>query len=612
MNGWWGNVLRVDLTEGRIRQETIDPRVAKDFIGGRGWGIHTLLTEVDPACDPLGPENLLVMAAGPLTGTRAPTGARYMVMSKSPLTGALTCSNSGGQFPAAFKKSGFDMIVFSGRSPRPVYLWLDQGRAELRSAEHLWGCSVPDTEAALREEISSDAKVACIGPAGERLVLFAGIMNDRDRAAGRSGVGAVMGSKRLKAVVVAGGQEVPLAAPELFAALVRKYNQKFKDGLKGQPPGLRTYGTAATITGTQNVGALPTRNFQQGTFEGWEAISGQALTERFLVRHKACYACPIGCGRVTRVEDPEFGGEGEGPEYETIYAMGSNCGVDNLAALTKANYICNEQGMDTITMGCTIACAMEMYEKGYLTERDTGRPLAFGDARALVELTRLTAERQGFGDLLAEGSLRLARRFGHPELAIVAKGQEFAGYEPRGEQGMGLAYATSPIGASHMRGDPAYIEILGVPTLIDPQTWEGKAQLVKDWQDHFAVIDAAGLCVFFSVRNLMRADRTIAPDGILELINAATGAGYTIEELSRAGERIFNAERLFLARAGFSRKDDTLPARILRTPLPDGPAKGMVCHLEEMLADYYRIRGWDDDGRPTAATLRALGLPGKI
>lgn len=612
MKGWWGNVLRVDLTEGRIRHETIDPRVAKDYIGGRGWGIHALLAEVDPQCDPLGPENLLVMAAGPLTGTRAPTGARYMVMSKSPLTGALTCSNSGGQFPAVFKKSGCDMIVFSGQSPRPVYLWLDQGRAELRSADHLWGLSVPDTETALLAETRSEAKVACIGPAGERLVLFAGIMNDRDRAAGRSGVGAVMGSKRLKAVVVAGREEVPLAHPELFAELVRKYNQKFKESLKGQPPGLRTYGTAATITGTQNVGALPTRNFQQGTFENWEAISGQALTERFLVRPKACHACPIGCGRVTRVDDPEFGGEGEGPEYETIYAMGSNCGVDNLAALTKANYICNEQGMDTITMGCTIACAMEMYEKGYLTERDTGRPLAFGDARALVELTRLTAERQGFGDLLAEGSLRLARRFGHPELAIVAKGQEFAGYDPRGEQGMGLAYATSPIGASHMRGDPAYIEILGVPTLIDPQSWADKTQLVKDWQDHFAVIDAAGLCVFFSVRNLMRADRTIAPDGILELINAATGAGYTIEELSRAGERIWNAERLFLVRAGFSRKDDTLPDRILRTPLPDGPAKGMVCHLEEMLEDYYRIRGWDADGRPTAATLRALGLPETI
>ena len=612
MYGWWGKILRVDLSSGQIREEILDPGTAKDFIGGRGLGIQTLLDELDPTCDPLGPENLLVMATGPLTGTRAPTGARYMVMTKSPLTGALTCSNAGGQFPAAFKKTGIDMIVFSGRAAGPVYLWIDQGRAELRPADHLWGRSVPETDAALHLETHADAKVACIGPAGEQRVLFASIMNDKDRAAGRSGVGAVMGSKHLKAVVVAGDRNVPLADPARFADLVKKYIQKFKDGLNGQPSGLRTYGTAATITGTQTIGALPTRNFQQGTFDRWEAINGQALTDKYLVQPKACYACPIGCGRVTRVDEPGFEGQGEGPEYETIYAMGSNCGVDNLAALTKANYICNEQGMDTITMGATIACAMEMAEKGIIDEKDTGMSLSFGNAHALVALTRMTAARQGFGDLLAEGSMRLARRFGHPELAIVARGQEFAGYDPRAEQGMGLAYATSPIGASHMRGDPAYIEILGVPFLIDPLTWNDKAELVKEWQDHFAVIDAAGLCVFFSVRNLMRADRTIMPDGICELINAATGAGYSVEELSRAGERIFTAERLFLMRAGFSRKDDTLPERILNTPLPDGPAKGMVCHLEEMLEDYYRIRGWDADGRPTADKLRELGLPDEI
>jgi aldehyde:ferredoxin oxidoreductase len=434
-------------------------------------------------------------------------------------------------------------------------------------------------------------------------------MNDKDRAAGRSGVGAVMGAKNLKAVAVYGRSPVPLYDETAFKALVKKFNRKFIESLNGQPPGLRTYGTAATITGTQAIGALPTRNFQQGTFDGWKAISGQALTDTYLVKHKACFSCPISCGRVTKVAVPGFEGEGEGPEYETIYALGSNCGVDNLAALTKANYICNEQGMDTITMGSTIACAMEMFEKGILTEAEIGMPLPFGDARAVVELTRLTAERKGFGDRLAEGSLRLAQRYGHPELAITVKGQEFAGYDPRAEQGMGLAYATSPIGASHMRGDPAYIEILGVPFLIDPLTWKDKAQLVKDWQDSFAVIDAAGLCVFFSVRNLMTADRTLRPQGIMELLNAATGAGYSVEELSAAGERIFNAERLFLMRSGFSRKDDRLPDRITKEPLPDGPAKGMVCHLDAMLDDYYPLRGWDETGRPTTDTLRALGLP---
>ncbi|MBR9981381.1 MAG: aldehyde ferredoxin oxidoreductase family protein [Desulfatitalea sp.] len=609
MYGWRGKILRVDLTRGTIAEQPLDPEMAKKFIGGRGFGIQVLLEELDARCDPLGPDNLLIMAAGPLTGTKAPTGARYMVMTKSPLTGAVTCSNSGGQFPAALKRAGVDMIVFAGRSPAPVYLWLEEGHAELRPADHLWGKTTHETEDALRLETRPEARVACIGPAGERQVLFASIMNDKDRAAGRSGVGAVMGAKNLKAVAVFGRSAVPICDETTFKALVKQFNQKFSEGLKGQPPGLRTYGTAATITGTQTIGALPTRNFQQGTFEGWEAINGQALTDTYLVTHKACYSCPIACGRVTKVTVPGFEGEGEGPEYETIYAMGSNCGVDNLAALTKANYICNEQGMDTITMGSTIACAMEMFEKGILSEQEIGMPLPFGDGRALVALTRLTAERKGIGDLLAEGSLRLARHYGHPELAITAKGQEFAGYDPRAEQGMGLAYATSPIGASHMRGDPAYIEILGVPFLIDPLTWEDKAQLVKDWQDSFAVIDAAGLCVFFSVRNLLTADRAIRPQGIMELLNAATGAGYTLEELCAAGERIFNAERLFLIRNGFSRKDDQLPDRITKEPLPDGPAKGMVCHLDAMLEDYYPRRGWDNNGKPTAEKLRALGLP---
>lgn len=610
MNGWRGTILRVDLTAGQVTAQPLDPAMAKAYVGGRGFGIHTLLAELDPRCDPLGPENLMVMAAGPLTGTKAPTGARYMVMTKSPLTGAVTCSNSGGEFPAALKRAGIDMLVFAGRSAEPVYLWIDDGRAELRPAAHLWGRNTHETDAALRLETHPEARTACIGPAGERGVLFASIMNDKDRAAGRSGVGAVMGAKRLKAVAVRGTSPVPLHDEAAFKELVKTYNRKFLDSLQGKPPGLRTYGTAATIAGTQTVGALPTRNFQQGTFEGWEAISGQALTAKYLVKHKACHACPIGCGRVTKVDDPEFAGEGEGPEYETIYSMGSSCGVTNLAALTKANYICNEQGMDTITMGSTIACAMEMFEKGYLTEKDIGRPLPFGDARGLVALTRLTAERKGFGNLLAEGSLRLATRFGHPELAIVSKGQEFAGYEPRASQGMGLTYATSPIGASHMRGDTAYTEILGVPHLIDPLAWEGKGRLVKDWQDTFAVIDAAGLCVFFSVRNLVTPDLTIRPAGIMELLNAATGAGYTLEELWRAGERIFNAERLFLVGAGFSRKDDSLPPRITSEPLPDGPAKGMVCHLEEMLDEYYRCRGWDAEGRPTDLKLRELGLAG--
>ena len=608
MHGWCGKVLRVDLTGGQIRTEKLDPGVAKTYVGGRGLGIYYLSKEVDPGCDPISPANKVIMATGPLTGTGAPTGARYMVTTKSPLTGAISCSNSGGNFPAELKKSGHDVIILEGKSPRPVYLWINGERAELRSAEHLWGLTTHETDDALRRETEDQAKTAVIGPAGEKLVRMAAIINDRDRAAGRSGVGAVLGAKNLKGIVVKGHQEVSLFNPEEFKTANGKYRNNFKDATKDNPPPLRLHGTAITVIGTQSHGVFPTRNFQQGTFESWESIYGETLTKKYLVRAKPCFSCPIACGRVTKIPDGPYQGEGEGPEYETIYALGSDCEVDDLAALTKANYECNELGIDTISMGSTIACAMELFEKGYLPESDVGMALKWGDAEALVKLVRQTGLRQGFGDSLAEGSLRLATRYGHPELAMVAKGQDFAGYEPRGEQGMGLAYATSPIGASHMRGDPAYFELLGVPTTIDPLTWEDKPAIVAKWQDVFTIIDAAGLCVFFSIRYLTDHTLDARPVGIMELLNAATGANYTLAELEKAGERIWNAERLFLTRAGFSRKDDSLPPRMTREPMPAGPAKGHVCHLEEMLGPYYKYRGWTDNGIPTQEKLQELGL----
>jgi aldehyde:ferredoxin oxidoreductase len=610
MPGWCGRVLWVDLTRGRVEERPLDPNVARDYIGGRGLGIKHLLDEVDPAVDPMGPDNDLVMATGPLTGTSAPTAARYMVMTKSPLTGAVTCSNSGGHFPASIKKAGWDSIVFKGKAAEPVYLWVNGGKAELRSAGHLWGKNVPETDNAIKAETDPAARTAVVGPAAEAGVLFASIMNDKHRAAGRSGVGAVMASKNLKAVAVKGEGKVELADPQRFKSLVAGFIQGFKKSFEGGPVPLREWGTAITAVGTQNFGVFPTRNFQSGIFEGWEKIDGRALTVKYLVKPKACFACPIACGRGTKVPDGPYAGEGEGPEYETVYSFGSDCGVDDLAAVTKANYICNELGMDTITMGATIACAMEMSEKGIIPAKDVGlgRDLKFGDAQALVELTRMTGYMEGFGRLLALGSLRLAQHYGHPEYAMVAKGQEFAGYDPRGEQGMGLAYATSPIGASHMRGDTAYIELLGVPKQLDPLTYHDKPQLVVDWQDAFCVIDSAGLCVFFSVRNYVRPDETIKPEGIKELLNAATGLDYSLEDVCTAGERIFNAERLFLTGAGFSRKDDALPPRIVSEPMPEGPAKGMVCHLEEMLEEYYRLRGWDENGIPLPAKLKELGL----
>jgi aldehyde:ferredoxin oxidoreductase len=608
MHGWMGKVLRVDLHRETATAEDLDPRAARDYVGGRGLGIHYLNRECDPGCDALGPENLLVLATGPLTATGAQTGARYMIMTKSPLTGAITCSNSGGRFPTELKRAGYDAVLIKGRAQRPCYIWIDNGKAEIRPATHLWGKTTHETTDQLLLETDPGARAACIGPAGENLVLFASVMNDKDRAAGRSGVGAVFGSKNLKALAVRGGMPVPLADEQRFRAFNRQVVKRFKDAFKDAPPPLRVYGTAGVVAATQAFGVLPTKNWQQGTFEGWEGIYAGTLNEKHLVGTKACFSCPLGCGRVTEVKEPGFEGRGEGPEYETIYAMGSNCMIDDLAPVIKANYLCNELGLDTISMGATVACAMELFDRGHLSEAEIGGPLRWGDGRALVDLTRKTAYREGFGDRLARGSFRLASECNHPELAMVSKKQEFPGYEPRGAQGMGLAYATSPIGGSHMRGDPAYFELLNVPTLVDPVQWKGKAELVKIWQDMFALIDSAGLCVFFSVRNLFGQDLELPPEGIMEYLNAATGAGYSMEELRTIGERIINAERVFLNRAGFSRKEDSLPERLTREPLPDGPAKGSVCRLDEMLDEYYRLRGWDENGFPANQKLRELGF----
>jgi len=608
MYGWMGKVLRVNLTDREIKEENLDPEVAKDYLGGRGLGMYYLNREMDATCDPLSPENLLILATGPLTGTTAPTGGRYMVVAKSPLTGAVTGSNSGGKFPKEFKKTGYDAIVFSGAAKGPLYLWIGKGKAELRDATHVWGKTVNETTDILLSETEPKAKVACIGPAGENKVLFAAVMNDKDRAAARSGVGAVMGSKNLKAVVVRGEKKVKLADPDKFKELRSSVLKKYKDMNQGNPPVLRQFGTAHGVAGNQSVGSLPTRNFQQGTFEGWEKVSAQVLTDQFLQKPHYCADCPIGCGRGTKVEDPEFQGEGEGPEYESIFALGPVCGNDNMASVIKANYVANDLGLDTISMGVTLACAMELYQRGHLTEEETGEPLDWGDAKTIVKMVENTGYRRGFGDRLAEGSYRLADSCGHPEYAMVSKKQELAGYEPRTIQGMGLAEATSPIGGSHMRAQTAYFELFGVPKVIGPTGIEDKARLVRIWQDMTGIIDCTGVCYFFAVRCFVDPVLEVTPTGFTEFLNAATGADYTVEEVRMAGERVFNAERLFLANAGLSRKDDTLPKRQLEEPMPDGPNKGALSRLPEMLDDYYEFRGWTKEGIPSDEKLEELGL----
>lgn len=608
MYGWHGKILRVDLTNGTFSAEDVDPNVARDFIGGRGWAIKYLYDEVDPKVDPLSPDNKLIFATGPLTSTPAPTGNRYMVVTKSPLTGALSNSNAGGVYPTEMKRTGFDLFIFEGKAEQPVYVWVNEDSIEIRPAEHVWGKTVPETTDALIEETDPKAKVACIGPAGERLVLAASIMNDKHRAAGRSGVGAVMGSKNLKAVVVRGNRDPEMADPDKMQELSLFVQKEVGGDIMTKGSSLRTYGTSYVPPVTNELGILPTYNFRTGVFPGVDGISGPMMNANFLIRPKPCYKCPIACGRSTKVEEAGYEGEGEGPEYETIGALGSACGIDNLAAVTKANYRCNELGMDTISTGMTIACAMEMFEDGVIPQADIGKPLRFGDADAMIEFVEKMAHREGFGDLLAEGSYRLASHYGHPEYSISAKKLEFPGYDPRGAKGMGLLYATSNIGASHMSGDIAYSEVFGVPVKLDPLTTDRKPELVMRWEDAFVIIDSTGLCVFLSVRYLFDPDVNLWPTRLTQLMNYTTGVGYTEETILKAAERVYNLERMFLIGAGFTKSDDTLPPRMLKEPMPEGPAKGHVADLEEMLPRFYELRGWDENGVPTKEKLAELGL----
>jgi aldehyde:ferredoxin oxidoreductase len=608
MHAWTGKLLRADLTAGSVAVEEIPPTQLQDYLGGRGLAVRYLIAEIDPKVEPLSPENKLIMANGPLTGTPIPTGARYMVVTKSPLTGALTCSNSGGFFPTELKKAGFDMIIIEGKADKPVYLFVEDGRAELRPADHIWGRIVPEADRILRHETAESAKTAIIGPAGEKQVRIASIMNDKHRAAGRAGVGAVMGAKNLKAVVVKGSGTVNLADSARVKALSREIRNEVKATADAGKLVLRTYGTAYMPPVTSGAGICPTRNFQTGVFEGAERISGQVLTEKYLVRPGACWGCPIACGRITKMDHPRWQGQGEGPEYETLASLGSSCGVDELEAIIKANYHCNELGLDTISMGMTIGCAMELFEQGLLPEADVGRPLKFGDAEAMVALTEMTGRREGFGDQLAEGSYRLAQQYGRPEYSITAKKLELPGYDPRGAKGMGILYATSNIGASHMKGDMIYLEFGYFDFRLDPLAEQDKARYCKQMQDIYAVVDSVGVCAFVAMRHLMKHDESLELDRMAEAMSGATGLEYDPAGLLEAGERIFNLERSFLIAAGFTRADDDLPPRMLKEPLPEGPAKGQVVDLETMLEAYYQDRGWDSDGVPRPETLARLKL----
>lgn len=590
MYGWAGKILEVDLSREKIGEAKLDEELARDFVGGRGLGVKILYDRVGPDIKPLDSENLLIFAAGPLTGTLAPASGRHCVVTKSPLTGTVFDAHSGGFWGAELRFAGYDAIVVQGQAKRPVYLWVSDGKVELRNANALWGKGTHATTDAIRKELGDDKiRVACIGPAGEKLVKIAAIINDKYRAAGRGGVGAVMGSKRLKAVAVRGRGKPKIATEDTFNVYVRECQKLLRENpVTGT--GLPTYGTAVLVNIINEHGIYPTRNFQTGVFPTADKTSGEIMAETILVRNKACFGCPIACSRITRVD----GEEHEGPEYETIWAFGAQCGVDDLGAIAKANLLCNDMGLDTISMGNTIGCAMELSERGKLEGPK------FSDAKAIVELTKKTAAREGLGDRLAEGSARLAEGCGAPDLSMSVKGLELPAYDPRGVQGHGLAYATSNRGGCHLRAYMIAPEVLGIPELVERFSTSGKPETTVISQNLVATIDSLILCEFTSF-----ALETVE---YAKLLSAATGIEFTDEQIMTIGERIWNLERLYNLREGLSAKDDTLPNRLLKEPMPEGPSKGRVNMLPKMLPSYYAFRGWDSKGVPTEEKLCEIGL----
>ncbi|NJE09367.1 aldehyde ferredoxin oxidoreductase family protein [Thermococcus sp. MAR1] len=602
MFAYWGKILRVNLTDGTIKEETFDEKFAKKWLGTRGFGIYFLLKEMDPTVDPLSPENKILYTTGPLTGTTAPTGGRYMVITKSPLTGYIAMANSGGFFGAELKFAGWDAIIVEGASDHPVYLYINDESVELRDASHLWGKTSTETEEALKEEIGDKRiRAALIGPAGENLVKFAAVMNDEHRAAGRGGVGAVMGSKKLKAIVVRGHKRVEVADRAKFTSVVKEKTDKLRnDPVAGG--GLPKYGTAVLVNIINQNGLYPTKNFQYSQFEYAEEQSGEAMTAKYLIRNKPCYACPIGCGRVNKL--PTLGIT-EGPEYESIWALGAHNGINDLASIIHANHMADEYGMDTISLGGTLATAMELYEKGLLKQEDLGEeapPFRWGNTEVLHYYIEKIAKREGFGDKLAEGGYRLAEMYNGVEYFMGVKKQELPAYDPRGAEGHGLGYATNNRGGCHIKQYMISPEILGYPYKMDPHDiGDEKVKMVILFQDLTALIDAAGLCVFTTFG--------LGADDYRDMINAATGWDFSTEDYLKIGERIWNAERLFNLRAGLDPlKEDTLPKRLLEEPVRNGPNKGHVVRLHLMLPKYYKFRGWTEDGKITGEKLKELGL----
>lgn len=590
MQGWAGKILDINLGSGSVETFPLDREMARLFLGGRGLGARLLWDLVGPEVEPLSPENVLIFTTGPITASSSQTSNRFNVSTKSPLTNTILHANSGGWWGMQFKRTGYDALIVRGKAEKPVMIEITAEGVQILDAGHLWGKGVFETTEALGQK-RNKRNVLCIGPAGENQVRIAAIMNDKERALARGGGGAVMGSKNLKAIVVEGHEKNRPEDQDQFKFMLYETGKLLKASpLTSQA--LPEFGTAVVMNVVNEIGALPTRNFQQSQFEGADKISGEAITDEILVKNQACWACPITC---TRISKTASGKEGEGPEFESAWAFGAHCGIDDLDAITEANFLCNDLGLDTISMGNTIGCAMELSERGFM-ENDLG----FGQAGKLIDLIQVTAYREGIGDDLAEGSYRMAEKYGAPELSMSVKKLEMPAYDPRGMQGQGLVYATGNRGACHETGNMLGPEVLALPRLLDRFATQGKAGIVSVHQDSAAVIDSLVYCKF--------ANMAVAEEFFARTLTAVTGELFTEEDLMMVGERVWTLERLYNLREGFTNEDDTLPDRLLNDPVQEGPSEGFVANLAPMLKEYYAFREWDENGVPRPEKLQELSL----
>jgi len=598
--GYAGKILRVDLTSRTFGVEPLPDEFAEKFLGGEGIGAKILWDELGPGVDPLSPNNKLIFTLGPLTGAQCPSVSRTVATTKSPLTNTLTRSFAGGHFSHELKRAGYDGIIFEGKSDAPVYVWIKDDKVEIKDAGFLWGMSTGDTQKFVKNYTDQEAQVACIGPGGENLVKFASIISGMG-VFGRGGVGTVMGSKNLKAIVVRGTKEPELADPSGYAGAVRKVYGSYASQ-KAFADNWRTYGTSGTVNILEPHGNWPTRNFQSGVFPESRDTLYREHWRKSVKKDVACAVCPVTCKKIafTGSEGPFAGITSEGLEYETIWAFGALCGNNDLKAVAAADRLCDELGVDTISTGNVIGFAMELYQKRVITSKDTeGLHLDWGNTEAMVAMIKKIVYKKGLGAVLAEGVAKAAEIFknGSERYAMHVKGLELPGYDPRGQFGMGLNYATANRGGCHCSGYTTFVEVTGP---VNPYTAEGKGELIFKIQNDAALRNSAVLCTF---------GEWITRAHLPELLKTETGLDYTKEDLSKMGERIFNLERAFNVREGFSRADDTLPARLLEEPLKEGKSKDHVVKLEAMLEDYYRVRGWDQrTGVPTKSKLEELGL----